>query len=126
MGNVISAAVDSLLRALPSNDTFITNLLTPQSASCQLAGGLPNVGMDLPNIDNLFPVGPVPQAAGTGGVGANGGQNQAGAQAFNITIERIEVNAEGGDAQEIAANIADSLAQQVRSMVEQVDTRVRA
>ena len=94
--------------------------------------GTPNVGapalggFSLPNIDNLFPVGPVPQAAGTGGAGANGGQNQAGAQAFNITIERIEVNAEGGDAQEIAANIADSLAQQVRSMVEQVDTRVRA
>ena len=60
------------------------------------------------------------------GAGANGGQNQAGAPAFSITIERIEVNAEGGDAQEIAANIADSLAQQVRSMVEQVDTRVRA
>ena len=70
----------------------------------------------LPLVDALLPVGPAPQAAGGGG----GGPTQ-----LTITIDRIEIIANGGDPEQIAAGVEDALARQVRALVEEADTRVR-
>ena len=73
------------------------------------------------NIDlasALLPVGPVPPVAAAAGGGAP--------IELTITIERIEINAAGGDSAEIAAGIKDELRQQVRQLVEEVDTLIRA
>ena len=70
----------------------------------------------LPLVDALLPVGPVPQAAGAGGGGAT---------QLTITIDRIEIIANGGDPEQIAAGVEDALARQVRALVEEADTRVR-
>ena len=70
--------------------------------------------------DALLPVGPVPQ--GVGGLGGGGG----GGITLSITIDRIEISAPGGDPQLITAEIGDRLKQEVRQLVEEVDSRIRA
>ena len=76
---------------------------------------------NLPDFDALtapLPVGPAPQPA-TAGAG------DGGAREFTITIDRIEIIANGGDPEQIAAGVEDALARQVRALVEEADTRVR-
>ena len=82
-----------------------------------LSAGIRQAGdIGLPLANALLPVGPAPQAAGAGG----GGPTQ-----LTITIDRIEIIANGGDPEQIAAGVEDALARQVRALVEEADTRVR-
>ena len=80
----------------------------------------------IPDLDNFnmdLPVGPALHSASQPGAATGGG---GGPVELNITIEKIEVIAQGGDPQQIAAQIGDQLRAQVRQLVEEVDTLVRA
>ena len=74
-------------------------------------------GIDL--AQSLLPVGPVPLPQGTGG-------QEGGGTTFTITIDKIEINVPGGDADAISANVQEEIARHMRALVEQSDTQIRA
>ena len=80
----------------------------------------------IPNLENFnmdLPVGPALNSAPQPGAANQGGGEPV---ELTITIEKIEVIAQGGDPQQIAAQIGDHLRAQARQLVEEVDTMVRA
>ena len=43
-----------------------------------------------------------------------------------ITIDKIEINVPGGDAEAIGASVQEEVARHMRALVEQSDTQIRA
>ena len=70
-----------------------------------------------------LPVGPSPAAMQTLAAGAPGAAG-AGGRSINLSIERIEILAEGGDPQQIAGRIYGALEDEMRRAVEVADTQV--
>ena len=74
-------------------------------------------GIDL--AQSLLPVGPVPLPQGGGG-------QEGGGPTFSITIDKIEINVPGGDAEAIGASVQEEVARHMRALVEQSDSQIRA
>ena len=88
----------------------------PNFDMSQLNTDLAGLGdFDLSQLNTNLPVGPVPTA------GAGGGQIS-----LSIQIDRIEINAPGGDPEDIAEQVGDQLQIQSRQLVEEIDSMVRA
>ena len=122
-GDVLDRALQVELAGVPAMPDLQAPTIPPlglpnlDAISAMMEGLLAN----LPDFDALtapLPVGPAPQPA-TAGAG------DGGAREFTITIDRIEIIANGGDPEQIAAGVEDALARQVRALVEEADTRVR-
>ena len=94
-------------------------VVRPASSDLSSGGGSAPASTDLPSLTSSLPVGPIPSTVAAGAPGGGG-------STFNITIDRIEITAFDGDAEEIGASISEAVGRHMRALVEQTDTRVRA
>ena len=112
----ISGLLDKLTGFLPDIGNRLAGLV-PSHMQAAMAGGL--MPQQMGGLLTPLPVGPLPAAAPSGGMGG-------GPVEINLTIERIEISAAGGDVQDIGEQIGEVLQQQLRAVVEEFDNRIRA
>ena len=76
--------------------------------SIMAGGGSALASTDLPSLTSSLPVGPIPSTVAAAAPGGGG-------STFSITIDRIEITALDGDAEEIGASISEAVGRHMRA-----------
>ena len=97
----------------------MATVVRPRHRTYHQAAVVRSASTDLPSLTSSLPVGPIPSTVAAAAPGGGG-------STFSITIDRIEITALDGDAEEIGASISEAVGRHMRALVEQTDTRVRA